>query len=90
MEEYSALQALGCFQVISETGYKTLTKLFGPAIPSMAISCIKMDKFGNPKRAKYRIVALGNHEERDWTKQDCYAPVTNLLEVRTLTGPYSA
>ena len=26
-------------------------------------------------QAKSRIVVLGNREERDWSKSDCFAPV---------------
>ena len=47
----------------------------------MAVSTIKFDKDGMPKRAKYRIVALGNLEYRDWSKSKVYAPVMSLLEL---------
>jgi len=50
----------------------------------MAISTIKHDEFGRPKRAKYRIVALGNLDPHDWTKPDCYAPVMSMLELRLM------
>ena len=52
----------------------------------MAVSFIKYDEFGKPKRAKYRIVALGNIESHKWSKMDCYAPVMNLLELRLLVA----
>ena len=52
----------------------------------MAVSLIKYDEFGKPKRAKYRIVALGNLESHKWSKIDCYAPVMNLLELRLLAA----
>ena len=44
----------------TEEEYQTLCPLHGNALPSMAIATIKRDENGKPKRAKYRIVALGN------------------------------
>ena len=35
-------------------------------------------------RAKYRIVALGNLDPHNWTKQDCFAPVLSHQELRLL------
>ena len=51
----------------------------------MAISTIKYDEHGNPKRAKYCLVALGNHEQSDWSKDDTFAPVLSMLQIRLLT-----
>ena len=48
----------------------------------MAISTIKYDKCGKPKRAKYRIVALGNLDPHEWSRSDCY-----VLELRIITAP---
>ena len=68
---------------ITEDEYKTLCKSFTPSIlPTMAISTIKYDENGNPKRAKYRIVALGNLDPYEWTKDQCFAPVLSHLELR--------
>jgi len=53
-------------------------------LPTMAISTIKTDGNGNPVRAKYRIVALGNMDPHPWTKQDCFAPVLSQMELRLL------
>ena len=36
----------------------------------MAISAIQNGEFGNPKRAKYKIVAIVNRDPVDWTKTD--------------------
>ena len=55
-------------------------------MPTMAISTIKYDGNGNPDRAKYRIVALGNLDPHNWTKDDCYAPVLSQMELRLLTS----
>ena len=52
----------------------------------MAISTVKYDEHGKPKRAKYRIVALGNLDPHDWNKQDRFAPVMSLMELRLLTA----
>ena len=52
----------------------------------MAISTIKYDSDGNPLRAKYRIVALGNMDPINWSKSECYAPVLSLAELRLLTS----
>ena len=55
-------------------------------LPTMAITTIKKDGDGNPNRAKYRIVALGNLDPHSWTKQDCFAPVLSQLELRLLVS----
>lgn len=44
-------------------------------IPSTCIQTVKNDETGAPVRAKSRIVALGNHEERVWEKSEKFAPV---------------
>ena len=58
----------------------------GKALPTMAISTIKYDENGKPKRAKYRIVALGNLDPHEWTKPQTYAPVMSLVEVRLMAA----
>ena len=52
----------------------------------MAIATIKYDGQGNPVRAKYRIVALGNLDPNTWSKQDCFAPVMSQFELRFLVA----
>ena len=71
---------------IAESEYQKRKHEFGSLLPTMAISTIKYDEFGTPKRAKYRIVALGNLDPHDWSKQDCFAPVMSLMELRLLTA----
>ena len=39
---------------------------------------------GNPTRAKYCIVVLGNLDPHDWSKSDCFAPVLSALELHLL------
>jgi hypothetical protein len=50
-------------------------------MPTMAITTIKRDDDGNPIRAKYCIVALGNLDPYQWTNEDCFAPVLSQLEL---------
>ncbi len=38
----------------------------------------------NPLRAKLRIVVLGNHEDRVWTKPEKYAPVLRPDSMRLM------
>ena len=52
----------------------------GNAIPTMAISTIKLDEHGNPKRCKYHIVVLGNLDLHSWNTTDCFAPILSQLE----------
>ena len=85
-EEYKGLLDLPCWVTISESEYKQNRHKLGRLLPTMAISTIKYDEFGKPKRAKYRIVALGNQEQHPWLRSDMYASVMNLLEVQILTA----
>ena len=39
-----------------------------------------------PLRAKSRIVVLGNHENRDWSKSDRFAPVLRFKSLRFLVS----
>ena len=54
------LKDLPCWITITNEQYKALKPKIGKALPTMAISTIKFDENGQPKRAKYRIVVLGN------------------------------
>ena len=63
-----------------------LRPIIGNALPSMAISKIKKDENGNPDRAKYRIVVLGNLDPTDWSTSDCFALVISPLELRLLVA----
>jgi hypothetical protein len=56
------------------------------AIPTMCILTIKKDENLFPLRAKSRIVALGNLEERVWSKSDCFAPVLRQDSLRLHTS----
>ena len=52
----------------------------------MCVLTIKKDEQLLPLRAKSRIVALGNLEERFWSKSDCFAPVLRQDSLRFLTS----
>jgi hypothetical protein len=41
----------------------------------MCVLAIKPDEMMHPHRAKARIIILGNHKDRIWTKPEKYAPV---------------
>ena len=84
-EEYEGLQALQTWEVITEDQYSILKKSTKVNIlPTMAISVIKKDGNGNPTRAKYRIVVLGNFDNHGWEKHECFAPVLAQYELRLL------
>ena len=85
-EEYEGLQVLDTWTLLSEQEYSTLKHIYGTPLPSMAIDCIKYDADGTPKRAKYRIVALGNLDSHEWTKDECFAPVLSQLKLRILVS----
>ena len=85
-EEYFGLVNLPCWATITEAEFQKNKKFYKSILPSMATSLIKYDEFGKPKRAKYRIVALGNLESHKWTKDECYAPVMSLLELRLMVA----
>ena len=85
-EEYFGLKNLPAWTVITESEFKNMRHIYKTALPTMAISTIKYDKLGHPKRAKYRIVALGNLDPHEWSQADCYAPVMSLLELRLITA----
>jgi hypothetical protein len=52
----------------------------------MAIAMIKYDENNRPKRAKYRLVVLGNHDYHTWSKDEIAAPVLSRLELQLLTS----
>ncbi len=52
----------------------------------MAIATIKYNAHNCPKRAKYRIVVLGNLDYHNWSKESTAAPVMSQLELHILTS----
>ena len=84
-EEYDGLTSIPTWEIINEQQFKQLSKGTKP-LPSMAISTIKYDEHNKPKRAKYRIVVLGNLDYHQWSKESTTAPVMSQLELRLLTS----
>jgi hypothetical protein len=84
-EEFDGLSSLPTWEVITEDQYKQMCKGV-KALPSMAIATIKYDEFNRHKRAKYRIVVLGNLDYHNWSKEATAAPVMSQLELRILTA----
>jgi len=84
-EEYDGLESLPTWEIISEEQYKLLSK-GRKALPTMAIATIKYDDRNRPKRAKYRLVVLGNLDYHTWSKESTAAPVLSQLELRLLTS----
>ena len=73
-EEYDGLASIPTWEVLSESQFKLLSKGAKP-LPSMAISTIKYDEHNRPKRAKYRIVVLGNLDYHQWSCESTAALV---------------
>ena len=86
LDEYKGLTDIDTWEEITEEDYENSKHLFGNLLPTMAISTIKYDGNGKPTRAKYRIVALGNLDPHDWSKNECFAPVLSQMELRLLTA----
>lgn len=82
-EEYDGLQSIPTWEVLTESPFRQLSH-GRKSLPSMAISTIKYDAFNKPKRAKYRIVVLGNLDYHQWSKESTAAPVMSQLELRIL------
>ena len=70
-EECYGLKNLPAWITITQEQYEKLRHKIKP-IPTMAISTIKFDENGAPKRAKYRIVVLGHLDQNKWSKQDTH------------------
>jgi hypothetical protein len=60
-EEFDGLSSLPTWEILTEKQFKELINGV-KALPSMAIATIKYDAFNRPKRAKYHIVVLENHD----------------------------
>ena len=88
-EEYDSLDNLGVFTEITTEHYKEYLVKYGEKarfIPTMKLFSIKPDMDGDPNRAKSRFVALGNLEQRIWSREDKYAPVLSSIAARLLTS----
>jgi hypothetical protein len=85
LEEAEGLKEQKTYSVLSSKEYSAK---FGhvQVIPSMCVQTVKPDENGDPVRAKSRIVALGNHEERVWSKSEKFAPVLRGESSRVMTS----
>jgi len=84
-EEYDGLASIPTWEIITEEQFKLLNK-GRKVLPTMAIATIKYDANNRLKRAKYRIVVLGNLDYNTWSKEATAAPVMSQLELRLLTS----
>jgi hypothetical protein len=84
-EEYEGLESIPTWEVLTEAQFKHLSA-GKKCLPSMAISTIKYDAFNKPKRAKYRIIVLGNLDYHQWSKESMAAPIMSQLELRILAS----
>jgi hypothetical protein len=84
-EEFDGISYLPTWEVLTESEFRSLGSSV-KALPSMAIATIEYDTFNRPKRAKYHIVVLGNHDSHPWSKTSTAALVLSQLELRLLTS----
>jgi hypothetical protein len=76
LEEKHGIQSLNMYHKITLGKYCALCeKGASKAILTMCVLTVKPDENLNPLRVKSRIVVLGNHEDRVWSKSDRSAPV---------------
>jgi hypothetical protein len=86
-EEKLGIESLDTYRTITLGEYRALREKGAPkAIPTMCVLTIKKDENLCPLRAKSRIVLLGNHEDRLWSKSDRFAPVLRQDSLRFLTS----
>ena len=85
-EEYFGLQQLPAWVTINESEYQRIKHKAGTLLPKMEIRTLKYYELGKPKREKYHIVELENLDPHTWDRQDVFAPVMSILEVRLLTA----
>jgi hypothetical protein len=85
VEEAMGLKEQDTYVVISSKDYEKNHSHI-QVIPTMNVQTIKKDEVGDPYRAKSRIVALGNFEDRVWEKSKKYAPVLRDASSRAMTS----
>jgi hypothetical protein len=86
-KEKDGIKSQDTYDVIDLAQYRALCAKGAPrAIPTMCVLTIKPDEMLQHHRVKARIVVLGNHEDRIWTKSDKYAPVLRSDTLRLLTS----
>jgi hypothetical protein len=86
-EEKSGIASLGTFKCLTLGEYCALWEKGAPkAIPTMCVLIIKKDKQIMPLNAKSQTVFLGNHESRDWSKSNQFAPVLRVDSLHFLVS----
>jgi hypothetical protein len=86
-EEKGGIESLGTFRRLTLGEYCALREKGAPkAIPTMCGLTIKRDEQLLPLCIKSRIVVLGNHETRDWSKSNPFAPVLSFDGLRFLVS----
>jgi hypothetical protein len=85
LEEAGGLKEQNTYSVLTNKEY---TKKYAhiQIIPSMSVQTVKPDENGDLVRAKTRVVALSNHEERVWSKSNKFAPVLRGKSSRLMTS----
>ncbi len=84
-EEKRGVQSLNTYTKITLGEYCALPERGAPwAILTMCVLTIKKDKQLRPLQAKLRIVVLGNHEDRPWSKSNKFAPILRQDSLRFL------
>jgi hypothetical protein len=79
------LESLNTYKKITLGEYRSLREKGAPrAIPTMCVLTIKLDENLLPHHAKSRIVVLGNHADRVWSKSDKFVPVIQGDSLRFL------
>ncbi len=75
-EEKSGLESLDTYHKLTLGKYQALCKKGAPCtISTMHVLTINWDETLPPQHAKSRIVVLGNHDDRVWSKLDKFGPV---------------
>ena len=86
-EEKDGIIAQDTYDILNLAQYRAYREQGAPrAIPTMCVLTIKPDEMLRPHRAKSRIVVLGNHEDRIWTKSEKYAPVLRPDTLRLIVS----
>ena len=86
-EEKNSIESMNTYRKITLGEYRALREKGAPkAIPTMCVLTVKRDESMMPVRAKSRIVVLGNHEDRQWSKPERFAPVLRGDSLRFLVS----
>jgi hypothetical protein len=76
---------MGTMEIITTAQYKNLNNA-PKAIHIMCILTVKTDENSHPVWGEKRIVVLGNLEEWEWSRPECYAPVLRQDSLRLLAS----